>query len=174
MRKYQICLAAVLLSMGGAVWAAGQQAEPFSSDAGRFSVQFPFGWVKHNQAPVKLDGGGSSTLYEFWVEQASGDVNYVSYIVMYNDYPPNYANDGTDAALGRDRDSALKGKTLLSDKAINLNGVPGREFTAKDDTLNVSIRQFLSGKRLYQLIGEANYAIPEAQISDFMNSFKIY
>jgi predicted Zn-dependent protease len=94
-------------------------------------------------------------------------------MVMYNDYPPQYANDGSDAVLARTRDGAVKGKTLLSDMAISLNGVPGREFTAKDDTWNFTVRQFISGKRLYQLIVVSKSSAPATQTSDFLNSFKI-
>jgi len=156
--------------MGSAVWAAGQQMQPYSSTEGRFSVQFPAGDIKHDTEPVTLQGSDTSTLYEFWVEASDGNV---SYLVMYNDYPPAYANDGADAVLGRTRDGAMKGKTLLSDIAINLNGVPGREFTAKDDKWNYTVRQFLKGKRLYQLIIVSNPSHPATQISDFLNSFKI-
>jgi hypothetical protein len=92
---------------------------------------------------------------------------------MYNDYPANNAKDGADSALGRARDYAAKNKTLLSDMAIDLNGVPGREFTAKDDTWNYTVRLYLNGKRLYQLIVVSNTANPATQISEFMNSFKI-
>ena len=52
--------------MGGAVWAAGQQAQPsaavgqqmqpYSSTEGRFSVQFPAGDIKHDTEPVTLQG----------------------------------------------------------------------------------------------------------------------
>ncbi|MGH9560262.1 MAG: hypothetical protein ACRD3S_02310, partial [Terracidiphilus sp.] len=112
----------------------------------------------------------TSTLYEFWTE--SGDGN-ISYMVMYNDYPAEYANDGSDAILARTRDGAVKGKTLLSDMAISLNGTPGREFTAKDDDWNFTVRQFLNGKRLYQLIVVSKSSNPATQTSDFLNSFKI-
>jgi hypothetical protein len=169
MRIDRICITAVLFLMS-AVCAVGQQMQPYSSADGRFSVQFPTGEVKHDTQPVSLKGSDSSTLYEFWVEQADGNV---SYMVMYNDYPANYANDGPDAVLARTRDGAVKGKTLVSDMAINLNGIPGREFTAKDDTWNFTVRQYISGKRLYQLIVVSNPGHPAAQTSDFLNSFKI-
>ena len=58
--------------------------------------------------------------------------------------------------------------------AINLNGVPGREFTAKDDNWNFTVRQLLQGKRLYQLIIVSKPDHPATQTSDFLNSFKIF
>jgi hypothetical protein len=144
--------------------------QPYTSDEGRFTVQFPAGEVKHDTEPINLAGGGSSTLNEFSVEQQDGNV---SYLVMYNDYPPNYANDGADAVLARTRDGAVKGKTLLSDMAINLRGVPGREFTARDANWNYTVRQFLQGKRLYQLIIVSDNAHPATQTSAFLDSFRI-
>lgn len=146
------------------------QLVPYTSTDGRFSVSFPGGAPKQDTQQVSLQGGGSSTLYEFWVEAGDGNI---SYMVMYNDYPANYANDGADAILARTRDGAIKGKTLVSDMAINLNGVPGREFTAKDDTWNFTVRQFLQGKRLYQLIVVSKPEYPATQTSEFLSSFKI-
>jgi hypothetical protein len=144
--------------------------QPYTSSDGRFSVQFPAGEVKTGTEPIPLTGNDTSTLYEFWIESDGGNV---SYMVMYNDYPPAYANDGADAVLGRTRDGALKGKTTLSDMAISLNGVPGREFTAKDDTWNYTVRQFLSGKRLYQMIVVSKPDHPATLTSAFLDSFKI-
>ncbi len=144
--------------------------QPYSSDVGRFSVQFPGGEVKHDTQSITLQGSDTSTLYEFWSESADGNV---SYMVMYNDYPAAYANDGSDAVLARTRDGAVKGKTLVSDMAISLNGVPGREFTCKDDTWNFTVRQFINGKRLYQLIIVSKSDHPATQTSEFLDSFKI-
>ena len=171
MRKMYTQVAVVLMVLAGVVSARAQQMQPYSSSEGRFSVQFPAAEVKHDTDSVSLSGGGSSTLNEFYVELADGNV---SYMVMYNDYPSDYANDGPDAVLARTRDGAVKGKTLLSDMAISLNGVPGREFTAKDDNWHFTVRQFLQGKRLYQLIIVSKPDHPATQTSDFLNSFKIF
>ncbi len=170
MRKLYTQMAFVVVALAGVVSAGGQQMQPYTSADGRFTVNFPQGEVQHDTEKVNLSGSDTSTLYEFWVEQDAGNV---SYMVMYNDYPANYANEGADAVLARTRDGAVKGKTLLSDIAINLNGVPGREFTAKDDTWNFTVRQFISGKRLYQLIIVSKSDHPAALTSDFMSSFKI-
>jgi hypothetical protein len=117
-----------------------------------------------------LKGGGSTTIYRFWTEIDNDDV---SFMVIYNDCSAEYANGDAQTVLATTRDGAVSGKTLLSDEAISLNGVPGREFTAKDDTWNYTMRQFLQGKRLYQLIVVSKAAHPETRISEFMTSFKI-
>ena len=171
MRMLCAQMAVLVAVLAGVVAAHGQQMQPYTSNEGRFAVQFPAGTVKQDTQSIPLQGSDSSMLYEFWVESDDGNV---SYLVMYNDYPPAYANDGADAVLARTRDGAVKGKTLLSDMAISLNGVPGREFTAKDDTWNFTVRQFLSGKRLYQLIIVSKPDHPATQTSDFLNSFSIH
>jgi len=144
--------------------------QPYTSAEGRFSVTFPGGNPKLDSQKVDLTGGGSTTLYQFWTELED---NNISYMLMYNDYSSDYANGDPQTVLASTRDGAVAKKTLLSDKAISLNGVPGREFTAKDDTWNYTVRQYLQGKRLYQLIVVSTPSHPATQTSDFLNSFRI-
>ena len=133
MRKIQNLLAGVLLLAGGAALAAGQQMQPYTSTDGRFTVSFPGNAsVTATSESLPFKDGTSGTLYEFSVELDSG---FVAYLVMYNDYRADQANEDPQTVLGNTRDGAVKGKTLLSDIAIGLNGVPGREFTCKDDEL---------------------------------------
>jgi hypothetical protein len=171
MQKLYTRMAVVVAVLACAVAAAGQQMQPYTSTDGRFTVNFPQAEVKSSSQSIDLKGGGTTTLYQFWIELASGNV---SYMVMYNDYSADYANGDPQTVLATTRDGAVGGKTLLSDTVISLNGIPGREFTAKDDTWNYTVRQYLSGKRLYQMIVVSNNANPATQISDFMTSFKIF
>jgi uncharacterized caspase-like protein len=152
------------------ITAGGQQMQPYTSTEGRFTVTFPGGSPKLDTQTVNLKGGGTSTLYEFWTELEN---NNVSYMMMYNDYSAEYVKGDPQATLATTRDGAVNGKKLLSDMAISLNGVPGREFTAKDDTWNYTVRQFLHGKRLYQLIIVSSDAHPATQTSAFLDSFRI-
>ncbi|MGD0739526.1 MAG: hypothetical protein ABR957_08020 [Terracidiphilus sp.] len=171
MQKLYTRMAVVVAVLAGSVAAGAQQMQPYTSTGGRFTVNFPQAEVKSSSQSIDLKGGGTTTLYQFWVELANGNV---SYMVMYNDYSADYANGDPQTVLATTRDGAVGGKTLLSDTVISLNGVPGREFTAKDDTWNYTVRQYLSGKRLYQMIVVSNNANPATQISDFMTSFKIF
>ena len=152
--------------------ALGNQStlQPYTSAEGRFAVTFPGGSPKLDTESINLKGGGTSTLYEFWTEPDNGNV---SYMVMYNDYTADYANGDPQTVLATTRDGAVGGKTLLSDMVISLNGVPGREFTAKDDNWNYTVRQFLQGKRLFQLIVVSQPSHPATQTSTFLDSFKI-
>ncbi len=170
MRSLKTVFALSLLAMISLVgYRAGAQS--YTSNDGRFSVFFPGGAPKQESQAINLKGGGTSTLYQFWTEL---DSNNVSYMVMYSDYSAEYANGDPQAVLASTRDGAVSGKTLLTDNAISLNGVQGRAFTAKDDNWNYSVRQYLKGKRLYQLIVVSNSAHPATQTDQFFNSFSIF
>ena len=179
--------------------AAGQSASTapmqfFTSSEGHFSVMMP-GTPVQNTEQAKLSGDASIDIHEFTISLANDNI---SYLVMYNDYPAGYAEDAPEAVLARTRDGAVKTKTLNSDQAIELpvsaapdsanakdagdQGrptasavVPGRAFTSTDsDGYFYSVRQYLRGKRLYQLIVVANKGYTASQTDEFMNSFKIF
>ena len=179
MQKLYTLMAVVVVVLAGVVSAGAQQMQPYTSTDGRFTVNFPQAEVKQESQTINLGGCtptpqkqcDTTTLHQFYVELAD---NNVSYMVMYNDYSGDYASGDPQTVLQTTRDGAVGTKTLLSDIVISLNGVPGREFTAKDDTWNYTVRQFLQGKRLYQLIVVSNAANPATQISDFLNSFRIF
>lgn len=161
---------AVLLVLVSATKAT--QAQSYTSNEGRFSVTFPgSGQVTTNSETLPFKDGTKGTMYEFSIELEGGNV---AYMVMYNDYGPGQAEGNPQSVLEGTRDGAVSGKTLLTDNAVSLNGVPGRAFSAKDDTWNYSVRQYLKGKRLYQLIVVSNNAHPATQIDQFMNSFTIF
>ena len=169
MVKFHAKIAFALLLLSGV--AAAQRMQPYTSTDGRFTINFPQAEVKQNSQTTPINGGGSTTLHQFWVELADGNV---SYMVIYNDYSGDPSNGDPQSALAATRDAAVNGKTLLSDIVISLNGVPGREFTAKDNTFNYTVRQFLQGNRLYQLMVASSSDHPATQISDFMSSFRIH
>lgn len=170
MHKLWMQAAVAGLLVAGVALADAPPMQSFTSNEGRFTVQFP-GTTKRDTAAVPLQGSDASTLYEFWVEL---DDNSVSYMVMYNDYPEGYATGAPQDILATVRDGSLKNKTLTSDEEISLNGVPGRAFVASDkDGWIYTVHQFLSGKRLYQLLVVCNKDHPATLTSQFMNSFRI-
>jgi hypothetical protein len=179
--------------------AAGQSASTapmrfFTSPEGHFSVTMP-GTPVQGSEQAKLSEDASITIYEFSISLASDNI---SYLVMYNDYPAGYAEDAPQEVLARTRDGAVKTKTLNSDQVIELTVsagpdsasakdagdqgrstsgavVPGRAFTSTDtDGYHYSVRQYLRGKRLYQLIVVSNKGYTASQTDEFMNSFKIF
>lgn len=142
----------------------------FSSTEGRFSVELP-GAPKTAAKPLTLQGGGASTLHQFWVDL---DSDNITYMVIYNDYPGDYASASPQELLQTMRDGIVRNKVLTSDVPMELFGVPGRAFTAMDkDGWQYAVHQFLDGTRLYQLIVVNNKDHPAARTEQFMNSFRI-
>lgn len=146
----------------------GMQA--FSSPEGLFSVELP-GTPQQAAKPLSLQGGGASTLHQFWVDL---DSDNITYMVIYNDYPADYASASPQELLETMRDGVVRDKTLTSDVPMDLFGVPGRAFTALDkEGWQYAVHQFLDGTRLYQLIVVNNKEHPAARTEQFMNSFRI-
>lgn len=192
MRKFRSVTGLLLLALGAAVAAAQtaptpQQAQsappspaapkpdvagmqPFTSVDGLFSINLP-GAPKQISKPLSLQGGGASTLHQFWVDI---DNDNITYMVIYNDYPPDYASASPQELLQTMRDGVVRDKTLTSDVEIELFGVPGRAFTAIDkDGWQYAVHQFLDGSRLYQLIVVNSKGHPPADTEEFMNTFRI-
>ena len=192
MGKLSSLAAWLLLGLGGSL-AAGQTAAPaqqaataksnpaaatpdaagmqsFTSAEGLFSINLP-GTPKQMSKPLTLQGGGASTLHQFWVDL---DSDNITYMVIYNDYPADYASASPQELLETMRDGVVRNKTLTSDVPIDLYGVPGRAFTAMDkDGWQYAVHQFLNGSRLYQLIVVNSKGHPAADTEEFMNTFRM-
>jgi hypothetical protein len=175
MRKYHVWFAVVVLWVTGVASATGQEMMTWTSTEGRFTVQLPFvpiNQIQQKTEEIPLQGTDKGTRHEFWVEVDSGP-EFVIYFVMYDDYPPDSTNEAPQVALARSRDVWVKGMTLVSDKAIDLNGIPGREWTASNDHANMTARQFLQGSRLYSVVVLSSKGATATLTSQFLNSFKI-
>jgi hypothetical protein len=150
--------------------AANLPMQAFTSDAGHFSAAFP-GAPNQSSEVINLKNGETTTLYEF---AAESDNHNTSYIVMYNDYQPDVIGAAPQALLQRTEAGAVTGKTPLSDTVIDLNGVPGRAYSAVDsDGWHYEVREYLSGARFYQLIVTTAKGQTATQIDEFMSSFHI-
>ncbi|HEV2132722.1 MAG TPA: hypothetical protein VGR47_00530 [Terracidiphilus sp.] len=144
--------------------------QPFTSAEGRFSIDLP-GTPQQSAKPLALQGGGASTLHQFWVDIENDNITYM---VIYNDYPPDYATASPEELLQTMRDGVVRDKKLTSDVPIDLYSTPGRAFTALDkDGWQYAVHQFLDGSRLYQLIVVNNKDHPAARTEQFLNSFRI-
>ncbi len=193
MRKFSILAAALIVASGVAVSgsampqsatqtpaAVQKPPEPtvqapasmqaFAAPDGRFKILLP-GTPKQQTKPITLEGGVASTLHQFWVDM---DGDNVTYMVIYNDFPTDYANGSPQDLLESTRDGMVADKTLTSDVPIDLYGVPGRSFTASDKQgWLYAVHQFFDGNRLYQLIVVDDSAHPAILTEQFMNSFRI-
>ncbi len=165
-----ITVVSLLVVLAALAAAQTPAMQTFTSNEGRFSVLFQ-GTPKQEDQVINLKGGGTTALHQFWTELEN---NNISYMVMYNDYSADYANGDPQSVLATTRDGAVSGKRLLTDTVITLNGVPGRAFTAEDDNWNYSVRQYLYGKRLYQIIVVWGKDRVPQQLDQFMGSFRIF
>jgi len=173
MRKFHPWFAVVIMLVAGVASAAGQQTQTVASVVGRFIVDFPQGDIGEARNVYPLEGADKETVYQMGVEIHNGPSSVVEYVVIYEDFPPSYIKGAPQDFLTARRDTFMKGKTMLSDKAIDLNGVPGREYTASDDQQNYTVRLFLHGSRLYTLFVVSSKGTTATQASQFLNSFQI-
>jgi len=170
-------LSAAAAAMPAAAGSGSQAAEgatamqPFTSHDGRFSVLLP-GIPEQETDPINLPGGATADLNQFWVVL---DDDHVTYMVMYSDYRPEDVKDGPEKVLERARAGAGKDRTLVSESATSLDGVPGQALTLKDrDGWLYTVRQYLKGTRLYQLVVVSDQAHPAKLAEEFLGSFKMF
>jgi hypothetical protein len=157
-------------TQGTEITNTGTQTQPYTSEAGRYSVQFP-GTPAESSSQISLGASGTTTLYQALVNDGN-----VSYIVAWCDYPSGYLDSDPQTALAGFRDNIVKAEkgTLSGDDVIDLSAVPGRAFafTSQDGTTYV-FHDFLSGQRLYQVVVTAGKGSTAAGADDFLNSFRI-
>ena len=163
-----------------AVPAQPDAGQPFTFADGRFSVLFP-GTPTQSSQPVQLKNGETATLYVFSVTAENGNtgyaVKYINYPADYvNGYPADYAISDPQVRLQAAEKGDAAGKTLFKDQAIDLDGVPGRDYAIMlPDGSSCTVHEYLAGNRLYQLIAwTAKDYLPNDQGYQFLHSFRIW
>ena len=153
--------------------AQSNTMQPFTSSNGRFSVLF-HAIPQQFPQPINLKNGKTGTVYVFY---ARADNDKTGDYVTYTDYSPDIiASASPQVLLQKAEKSFVAGKTLLSEQVIDLDGVPGRAYTATDSDGNFyTAHEFLAGTRIYQvfvLTTKSNF--PSGQDNgQFLNSFII-
>lgn len=145
----------------------------FTPEGERFSILLPR-TPRETTETIETEMG---TLDEHTLTVVYGDITYV---VNYDDYPQSLMNANHYAMLNAIRDGAVEsvdGK-LLSERAISINGYPGREIKVKisssPETAIMQVRIYIVRNRLYYIYTMA----PEARASSpdikkFQSSFKL-
>ena len=153
--------------------------KPFTYADGRFSVLFP-GTPTQSSQPVQLKNGEAATLYVFSVTTENGNtgyaVKYINYPADYvNGYPADYATSDPEVRLQAVEKANAAGKTLFRDQAIDLDGVPGRDYAIMlPDGSSCTVHEYLAGNRLYQLLAwTAKDYLPKDRGYQFLHSFRI-
>lgn len=147
--------------------AQANTIQPFTSADGRFSVLFPGAPTQFSQ-PVHWKNGETGTRYDIGVI-----TDNAVYIVGYTDSAPDVVAEGAQAHLQGTESGFIAGKTLLSDQAIDLDGVPGRAYTAADSEYYYIVHDFVAGTRFYRLFVRTRKGPTATQAVLFMNSFRI-
>ncbi|MBI3824319.1 MAG: hypothetical protein HY289_16755 [Planctomycetes bacterium] len=165
-----ICLALPL------VLGAAQDAKPFTSPEGRFSVMMPSEPTKKEQQVKTATGELKVTL---WIAEGKADSYFV---VSYSDFPAKGFKKGDedkrlDQACKGAVDSA-RGKLRGEEKAIKLDGKhPGREIAIeKDGEIIARMRVYLVDQRLYQVMVLGNgpfFATKDQDVGAFLDSFRL-
>ena len=143
--------------------------QPFTFADGRFSVLFPGTPTQSSQA-LHFSNSETGTAYDFSV---SADNGKTTYLVGYSNLAPDVATKVAESVLQGTENGFWPGTTLLSNQAIDLDGVPGRAITAADAEYNYTAHDFLVGTRFYRLCVTTSKGYTATQADQFMNSFRI-
>jgi hypothetical protein len=153
--------------------AQSNTIQPFTSANGRFSVMF-HAIPQQFPQPIHLKNGKTGTAYVFY---ARADNDKTGDYVTYTDYSPDViAPASPQVLLQKAEKGFVAGKTLLSEQVIDLDGIPGRAYTASDSDGNFyTAHEFLAGTRIYQvLVLTTKSNFPSGQDNgQFLNSFRI-
>lgn len=152
---------------------AAQRWQSFTSGTGKFTVQMP-GAPKFQKRTVK-SAAGPLALSSYSV---ATDRGRTAYTVTFVEYPAAVVAGSTPdklLELARDGQLANLKATASSDRAIRLNGYPGRDVTfAGANEFSGRSRIFLVKSRLYQVVAlTRGNASPASDLARFVASFKL-
>jgi len=144
---------------------------PFTSQAGRFTVNLPMAPVVTTEA-VKVAGTNFS-----WRKFAARNLYAKEdmYVVAYTDLPANLLKRDQAATLNESIKATLTALKLpeiaQQGRAITLNGMPGREFMGTTDAgRSLIMRFYLSENRLYGVfVGSKSLD----NLDEFLGSFQV-
>lgn len=164
-----LCFAAIMTTV--ICWGCSKQNvgwNKFNSQEGEFSVLFP------GQPKEGVENAYLKVLHTVVYEEDKR----IAYMVFYSDVGKQLLKDGADKFYDNARSGiiATSGNILLSEKAITLGEISGREMEVKvnnDEYFSV-VRVFLSNDRLYQVI----VTVPKenrdsTNILYFLSSFRL-
>jgi hypothetical protein len=148
-----------LPSMGQSQW------KTVSPEGGGFSISMP-GTPKPMQQSVNT----AAATIKVYVNLL--DLGSTAYTVMYSDYPADViAQSNPQTMFNNARDNMLKNQSgkLLNERAISLNGHPGKELKVSlPNNIIMIARMYLVKQRLYQAIAGTS---PDRQSSPDINRF---
>jgi hypothetical protein len=167
-----LILGIALLMLRDQLFGDGSWRE-FTPEGGRFSILVPR-TPRETTETIETETG---TLDEHTFTVIHGDI---AYIAIYGDYPQSLTNVDLYAMLDALRDGAVESVDgrLLSERAISINGYPGREVKVKisssSETAIMQVRIYIVRNRLYYIYTMApEERASSPSIKKFLSSFKL-
>ncbi len=166
-------LLCVLLTVFG---CAPAEWVDFESDEGEFAVLMPANPQTQRKTVPTPIGPMKVVMY-------THDAGAEAYIVGFSDYPKavlekltpeKMLSDGVKGGIAK-----IRG-TKKSEKNINLDGYPGKEYTFTIPSSRIpgggkgKARMYMVENRLYQILALGKKSAPEADFNKFLDSFELY
>jgi hypothetical protein len=164
-----VVIAAALISLlSVAVKAQDHASTTFTSKEGAFSITLPD--APKEKSEEMTSNNGPTTLHTFTVERNEGQ----SFLMVgYSDYQSRLDVEASLTGVINGQVDSLKGK-LTSDKAVTLDGHPGRLVTIESADAIFTSKVYVVGNRLYQVMfGNAKAMKPAAELNESFDSFHI-
>lgn len=145
----------------------------YTAKDGTYTAKFPGKPIENNNSR-KTEMGEIKFLQVMYQDK---DKNLV-YMTQSNNYPVPPDQYNAEQGLDGARDSQVKGgKTLLSEKKITLNGLPGRELMIKDQKgITMKTRLFIDpkGPTMYlAIVGSENGKVDFPEATAFLDSLAV-
>jgi len=140
----------------------------FSSEAGHFSVLMP--GIPTDKIETVDSPQGPYTTYLFILKDPKN-----VFLIGWVDYDPSF-NFNRQTEMEMNRDNFVRGinATLLTSRAVTIDGYPAIEFTAETSQRIFKSRVYMVGRRPYQIvIGSPRDEDDSVTVNRFFNSFKV-
>lgn len=164
----QLALVAILLSLGAAVAAQTPQWKPFGASADGFRADFPSEpEVGKTSVPVGKDA------YE--LHSYSVEVGSTALYIGVCDYGAKGTAADPEEMLASAKTGAVDhmGAHILSQEKLTLDYGHGVEFEAESDKLHFSVRMYMAGSVLYQIMVASPINERYADAARFLDSFQL-
>ncbi|MES2266303.1 MAG: TraB/GumN family protein [Bacteroidota bacterium] len=123
----------------------------YKNDTAAFSVDLPMQPIiikQHIASPKNPDNTFELSMY-----LTTDSVNFINYLVRYNDYPKgNYLANKTQAFESVSEELKSKGGVIKKIRTISVQGNEGREFEFSLKQYNCKAQFFIRGNRIYLLL----------------------
>jgi hypothetical protein len=142
--------------------------QEFSSPDGRFSITFP---AKAEEEVKTLNTAeGPVEMHEYLATLGNR-----AFLATYSDYAKGEDEVKAETRLAGWRAGVMKGRTLITEREMTVDGLPGRELIMDTpEGLQIQARAFYRGKRLFQaLVAAPKGDLHPDETTRFLGSLKI-